>query len=170
MEPTGTMKTFAAMPPRSRLAASRASLALFAALIVLPSGNAVAQIEDDTADAVVTANGQIEALVNKRIEKIFNERVEEIIVVGNRPAPNANMFRRLYEDPLRKRIREELRQLDVLEEEFAWREETADHSSKPDRIRAGYDPRDALRAGLMPAEFQLPLDLVQPASLIRVDF
>ena len=166
----GTMNAVATLPTRPPRSMSRVPFVLVTAIIVLLSASTLVQAQDGPAANEIAVNGHIETLVNDRIEKIFNDRIEEIIVVGERPESNANLFRRLYEDPLTKRIRDELRQLDLLEEEFAWRRETADQSTTPDRVRVGYDPRDALRAGLMPVEFLLPLDLVQPASLVRVDF
>ena len=163
---------FVVSPSSSRLTriGNGMSLAVLAVLCLLLSHRATAEAQGDSNGTGLTDNGHIEQLVTERIEEILKERIEEIVVVGERQESHSLVFRRLYEDPLRARIREELRQLDILEEEFAWRLETVSYSVKPERVRAGYDPRDRLRAGLMPVEFQLPLDLVQPASLIRVDF
>jgi hypothetical protein len=147
-------QAFGIVPSRPHRHVDASLLALVSAVFLLAANAASAESMEDVI----------------AIDSAEQGSIEEVVVIGTRPTMDKDLFRRLYEDPLRARIREELRQLEILEEEFAWRRDTVSDSVKPDRIRVGYDPRDALRAGLMPAEFRLPLDLVQPASLFGIDF
>ena len=96
--------------------------------------------------------------------------VEEIVVVGERDSDKPVPYERLLADPLRERIIEEIRELQLLREEFAWRRETAVLTISPPRLRWGYDPRDAARSEALFTAAALPLDLVSPAPVIRFDF
>ena len=96
--------------------------------------------------------------------------VEEIVVVGERESDEPVPYERLLADPLRERIIKEIRELQLLKEELAWRRETAVLTITPPRLRWGYDPRDAARSEALFTAAALPLDLVSPAPVIRIDF
>ena len=96
--------------------------------------------------------------------------VEEIVVVGERDGDKPNTYERLLTDPLRERIIKEIRQLEILKEEFEWRQESALLTIRPPRFRWGYDPRDADRSDTLVTTAALPLDLVSPAPVLRIDF
>ena len=96
--------------------------------------------------------------------------VEEIVVVGGRDGDKPNTYERLLTDPLRERIIKEIRQLEILKEEFEWRQESALLTIRPPRFRWGYDPRDADRSDTLVTTAALPLDLVSPAPVLRIDF
>ena len=96
--------------------------------------------------------------------------VEEIVVVGERESDKPVPYERLLADPLRERIIKEIRELQLLREEFEWRRESAVLTVSPPRLRWGYDPRDAARSEAFITTAALPLDLVSPAPVLRIDF
>jgi len=140
------------MTPRVHVVGGR--LALCGLLLVM-SCPGRAQTED--ADSVPDADSEAEA-------------VEEIVVIGARPG-DPRRLDRIYEDPLRARIQRELRELEVLEEEYQWRREGARVEQDPPRIRWGYDPRDELRTRRDNELFDLPTERVtRPATIFSVEF
>ncbi len=95
--------------------------------------------------------------------------IEEIVVFAERET-DKQVVEKLLADPLRERIIKEIRELQLLREELAWRRETAVLTISPPRLRWGYDPRDADRSEARFLAAALPLDLVSPAPVIRLDF
>lgn len=142
----------------AQLGVSFKTLWLLAVLAAGLAGFTAAEAdEDENADALIAS-------------VVVVDSIDEIVVVGERRPSSWQLFKRLYEDPLRARIREEVRQMKILDEEFNWRVETARSTARPARLRLGYDPREHLRAAVARGEFKLPLDLIQPASLVSVGF
>ena len=100
---------------------------------------------------------------------LVRERMEEIVVYASRDQNDASSDE-LLADPLRARIMKEIRELNVLDEEFEWRLETASLTLTPPRVRYGYDPRNDERTASTLMVHALPLDLMQPATIFSVDF
>lgn len=100
---------------------------------------------------------------------LVKERMEEIVVYATRGKRDSS-HDELLTDPLRTRILEEIRVLNILDEEFEWRMETAKLEMTPPRIRVGYDPRNDGRTSPLLMTHVLPLDLMQPATVFAVDF
>ena len=96
--------------------------------------------------------------------------IDEIVVTAERHGARAGGLSFPYADPLRERIRRELQQLDLLIDEYDWRQETVRINRQAPRIRWGYDPRDHLRVAALVPRVTLPLDLVQPATVFSVGF
>ena len=96
--------------------------------------------------------------------------IDEIVVFGIRKPKVDQPKPDLFEDPLRKRVLDEIRELRLLEREFEWRSESADLNIEPPRLRFGYDPRNDARLAETSPQVLLPLDRVQPATLFSVDF
>ncbi len=118
---------------------------------------------DQPVSPTTTSNGMDAGI------DLVRERMEEIIVYAPRDQMNV-ADQALLADPLRERIMEEIRLLNVLDEEREWRLETAKLEIKPPRIRVGYDPRNDERAAPLLMTNVLPLDLMQPATVFSVDF
>ena len=117
---------------------------------------------DQPVSPTTTSNGMDAGI------DLVKERMEEIIVYAPRDQNVADQA--LLADPLRKRIMEEIRLLNVLDEEREWRLETAKLEIKPPRVRLGYDPRNDGRTTPLLMTNVLPLDLMQPATIFSVDF
>ena len=101
--------------------------------------------------------------------ELVSKRMDEIVVYAYR-GMDGRAYDALLINPLRERILKEIRQLDVLDEEFEWRMETAHLEVSPPRIRFGYDPRTDERAAEFLMAQLLPLDLMRPATIVSVDF
>jgi len=96
--------------------------------------------------------------------------IEEITVRGQRREEAIELAPDLLSDPLRERIQRELQKLNDLEYELEWRQETSRLEIAPPRMRIGYDPRNDQRAPKQIAQNTLPLDFMQPATVISIDF
>ena len=107
-----------------------------------------------------------EGVLDSGVDRV-KERMEEIVVYGSRKKESSDA---LLADPLRARILKEIRQLNILDEEFEWRLEAARLEATPPRMRVGYDPRNDDRSAPVLTAQSLPLDLMQPATIFSVDF
>jgi len=101
--------------------------------------------------------------------ELVSRRMDEIVVYAYR-GMDGRAYDSLLVNPLRERILKEIRPLDVLDQPFEWRMETAHLEVSPPRIRFGYDPRTDERAAEFLTAQLLPLDLMRPATIISVDF
>ncbi len=95
---------------------------------------------------------------------------DEIVVFGFRNEDGTVRPRRLLNDPLLQHILHDFEMRQELEEEFAWRLESADPELERPSVRIGYDPRDEVREPTEKESLDLPMDLIRPAIVISVDF
>lgn len=96
--------------------------------------------------------------------------IDEIVVTAERKKARAPYSESPFSDPLRERIRHELRQLNLLIDEYDWRLESVRFEKQPPRFRWGYEPREHLRVASVAPAVTLPLDLVQPATIFSAGF
>lgn len=102
------------------------------------------------------------------VAALSDAKMDEITVYGSRS--DVDDYSAVMVDPLQTRILEDIRELKLLDEEFEWRMETSHLKIAPPRIQLGYDPRDDTRTPALPPQATLPLDLMQPATVVSIDF
>ncbi len=95
---------------------------------------------------------------------------DEIVVVGIRNDDGTVRPRRLLNDPLLQRILHDFEMRQELEEEFAWRLESAEPEVERPAVRIGYDLREEAREPTEKESLELPMELIRPAIVISVDF
>ncbi|MEM7503899.1 MAG: hypothetical protein AAF417_17745 [Pseudomonadota bacterium] len=100
--------------------------------------------------------------------------IEEIVVVAKRrpdaEASASDGSSSASEDPLKDQITRHVREHGQLEEELEWRTSSSTLAIEFPQFHLGYDPRDDIRAAGNAASAHLPLDVVTPATVFRVDF
>ncbi|MDJ0929041.1 MAG: hypothetical protein QNJ73_15495 [Gammaproteobacteria bacterium] len=94
---------------------------------------------------------------------------EEIVVKARKPGDQVDVEAQ-YRESLRLRLLRELDELQVLEEEYAWR--TADQPviEGPGRITWGFDPVKEEETRDQRDIWSLPADRTKPATLFRAQF
>lgn len=97
------------------------------------------------------------------------EAVEEIVVVARKRGDPVDIDDR-YEALLRKRILDDYRKLQRLEERELWRKEFEAEYDEPSRISWGYDPAAELRMRQESDMTDLPFEQNRPATLFRIGF
>ena len=98
--------------------------------------------------------------------------IEEIVVVAKR-RPDAEASTpdgSASEDPLKDQITRHVREHGQLEEELEWRTSSSVLAIEFPQFHLGYDPRDDNRSAASAASARLPLDVISPATVFRVDF
>ena len=95
------------------------------------------------------------------------ESIDEIIVVAPKPGSRRRVDKE-YEDPTRARLLKEHYEMEVLEEEYDWRNSAAVES--PSRIKWGYDPRDDYKMRNEMDLLDLNWEQTKPATLFRLEF
>ena len=96
--------------------------------------------------------------------------IDEIVVIAKRRPVSKSEPDNVIVDPLKARVIRDIRQQKLLNAEFEWRIAPSLLTIESPRVRWGYDPRDDVRTAETIRLASLPLDFVQPASLVRVDF
>lgn len=94
---------------------------------------------------------------------------DEIVVFGTReerelPEPSA------VDDDVLERVLRDLEVQQELEMELEWREKTTKLDERLNRLRVGFDPREAARGPAYNEQRLLPMDVVMPATVMSVDF
>ena len=134
-----------------------------AAMFALLSTAIFAQeVDEDVGEAV----GQVQDLPGLNLE-LTREEIEEIIVVAPKPGSRRRLDL-VYEDPMRARLLKEQYEMELIEEESAWRSAAVDDSSS--RIKWGYNPADDYRIRSEMENIDTPSYNVNPASVFRVEF
>ncbi len=95
--------------------------------------------------------------------------VEEIVVVARKRGDPVDIDDR-YEALLRKRILDDYRKLQRLEEREFWRSELEARLDDPSRISWGYDAAAELRMRQETDMTDLPFERNRPATLFRISF
>ena len=98
--------------------------------------------------------------------------IEEIVVVAKR-RPDAEASTpdgSASEDPLKDQITRHVHEHGQLEEELEWRTSSSTLAIEFPQFHLGYDPRDDNRSAANAASAGLPLDVISPATVFRVDF
>lgn len=96
--------------------------------------------------------------------------IEEIVVIAKRRPQVEATMPDVIEDPLKAHVIRQIREHRLLEAEFAWQTEPSLMTIDTPRFHWGYDPRDHDRSAGSFADARLPLDVVSPASVFRIDF
>lgn len=96
--------------------------------------------------------------------------IEEIVVVAKRRPEAEATTPDASEDPLKDSILRQFREQSELEEELEWRTEPEPLTLESPQVRLGYDPRDDDRSADQSTNADLPLDVVSPATVFRIDF
>ena len=97
------------------------------------------------------------------------ESVEEIVVVARKRGDPVDIDDR-YEALLRKRILDDYRKQQRIEERELWRRELEAEFEAPSRISWGYDPAAELRMRQETDMTDLPFEQNRPATLFRIGF
>ena len=97
------------------------------------------------------------------------EPVEEIVVIARKRGDPVDIDER-YEALLRKRILDDYRRRQRLEEREMWRNELEAEFDEPSRISWGYDPAAELRMRQQTDMMDLPFEQNRPATLFRIGF
>ena len=97
------------------------------------------------------------------------ESVEEIVVIARKRGDPIDIDER-YEALLRKRILDDYRKQQRLEEREMWRSELEAEFDEPSRISWGYDPAAELRMRQQTDMMDLPYEQNRPATLFRIGF
>ena len=96
--------------------------------------------------------------------------IDEIVVVAKRRSSADEGANDVLVDPLKARVIKDIRQQKLLNAEFEWRVAPSLLTIESPRVRWGYDPRDRDRSGAIATLASLPLDVVHPAAVLRIDF
>lgn len=99
-----------------------------------------------------------------------DEVIEEIIVVAGKRSGDPVDLEALHEEMMRDRLMIDMKRLEILEEQNAWRSPPRTFAEKESRIEWGYKPEDDVRMG---RESDLAGDTyitTKPASLFRFEF
>jgi len=96
--------------------------------------------------------------------------VEEIVVVARKRGDPVDVDER-YKELLKRRILDDYRKQQILEERDMWRRSMEEASvDNESRIRWGYDPAAELRMRQESDMMDLPFEQNQPATLFRIEF
>lgn len=148
-----------------------AGLALCFAVAATANPNSAQQAQDESPGSPAPLPAlSIEGFKAKTLKPEADRAIDEIIVFGIRKPRVNNPEPAILEDPLRARVMKEIRELQLLDGEFEWRNESADLDAEPPRLRFGYDPRSDLRLTETSPQVRLPFEWQQPATLFSVDF
>ena len=101
-------------------------------------------------------------------ESTTTNSIEEIVVYADKPGDKIDMDAR-YEELYRTRAAAEIDRLEVLNEEFVWRNSMA-AAEDASRIKWGYDVEAEMSMRSDTSLIDLPTDTVKPATLFRVQF
>lgn len=94
---------------------------------------------------------------------------EEIVVKAGKPGDQVDVEAQ-YRESLRLRLLRELDELQVLEEEYAWRTSEQPVIEGPGRITWGFDPVKEEETSAERDIWSLPADRQKPATLFRAQF
>ena len=122
--------------------------------------------------AVAYAASPARAETDPVAEDSVHTTIEEIVVVAKRrpDAEASTPDESVSEDPLKDQITRHVHEHGQLEEELEWRTSSSVLAIEFPQFHLGYDPRDDNRSAANAASARLPLDVISPATVFRVDF